>query len=78
MLDRLVFCAGLWLALGTSAAQLHGVVTHVSDGDTLWVRPAGAGAALQVRLQGLDAPEICQEFGSQALPGWVVAAVPAG
>ena len=47
------------------AGTLHGVVSHVTDGDTLWVRPAG-GAPVQVRLQGLDAPEICQTFGPQA------------
>ncbi|MDP3762047.1 MAG: thermonuclease family protein [Ramlibacter sp.] len=48
------------------ARTLKGRVTHVTDGDTIWVRPAGAGAALQVRLQGIDAPEICQAFGVQA------------
>ncbi len=44
----------------------RGTVSHVTDGDTLWVRPASGGAALQVRLQGLDAPEICQAWGPQA------------
>ncbi len=45
---------------------LHGVVTHVTDGDTLWVRTPGASEAVQVRLLGIDAPEICQAFGGQA------------
>ena len=49
-----------------NARTLQGVVTHVTDGDTIWVRPAGAGSAVQVRLQGLDAPEICQAFGTQS------------
>ena len=48
-----------------SAKALTGVVNHVSDGDTLWVRPAG-GPPVQIRIQGLDAPEICQPFGPQA------------
>ena len=48
-----------------SARLLQGVVSHVTDGDTLWVRPL-AGPAVPVRLQGLDAPEICQAFGIQA------------
>jgi micrococcal nuclease len=44
---------------------LQGVVSHVTDGDTIWVRPA-VGAPVKVRLQGVDAPEICQPFGAQA------------
>lgn len=48
-----------------NAKALNGVVNHVTDGDTLWVRPA-SGPPVQVRIQGLDAPEICQAFGPQA------------
>ena len=43
-----------------------GVVTHVSDGDTLWVRPLSGGLAHKLRLQGIDAPERCQLWGPQA------------
>lgn len=39
-------------------------VSHVSDGDTLWVKPDGGGAPRKLRLQGLDAPEICQAGGA--------------
>jgi len=53
----------LALALGAQARSFEGVVTHVTDGDSLWVRPASGGAPRQVRLQGIDAPEICQAFG---------------
>jgi len=68
MLQRLILCAVLLLAFTTpaDAGTFEGVVTHVTDGDTVWVRPAGASAALPVRLQGIDAPEICQAFGAQA------------
>lgn len=45
--------------------QLDGKVTWVSDGDSLWVTPAG-GAAVELRLNGVDAPEICQPWGEQA------------
>ena len=41
----------------------QGVVTFVSDGDTLMVRPALGGAPVKIRLDGLDAPEICQAHG---------------
>ena len=67
MLRRFVLPA-LLLAFTASAnaRTLQGVVTHVTDGDTVWVRPAGAADTVQVRLQGIDAPEICQAFGAQA------------
>lgn len=48
------------------AAVLHGVVTHVTDGDTVWVRPAAGGRAIELRLLDLDAPEGCQGFGPEA------------
>lgn len=61
-----------WLAVGIlgwcwagPACALSGVVTHVTDGDTLWIRPEGR-APLKVRLQGIDAPERCQAWGAQA------------
>ncbi|MBX3623323.1 MAG: thermonuclease family protein [Rhizobacter sp.] len=57
-----------WLLCGPAHAlgdDIAGVVTHVTDGDTLWVRPA-EGAPLKLRLQGIDAPERCQAWGPQA------------
>jgi len=41
-------------------------VTHVSDGDTLWVKPEGVATPRKLRLLGLDAPEICQSGGVAA------------
>ncbi len=41
-------------------------VTHVTDGDTLWVRPARGGKPVKLRLAGIDAPEICQAGGRAA------------
>ena len=43
-----------------------GVVTRVADGDTLWVRPANGGKPRKVRIDGIDAPEICQAWGYQS------------
>lgn len=48
------------------ARAIEGRVTHVTDGDTIWVRPVEGGTSLQVRLQGIDAPEICQAAGTQS------------
>lgn len=51
-----------------------GTVTHVTDGDTLWVRAAKAAEPVKVRLDGIDAPEICQLYGDtsrRALAGLV-------
>ncbi len=41
----------------------QGTVTHVTDGDTLWVRPSRGDASHKIRLDGIDAPEICQTYG---------------
>ncbi|HYW56900.1 MAG TPA: thermonuclease family protein [Polaromonas sp.] len=41
-------------------------VTYVTDGDTLWVRPGGAGKPIKIRIDGIDAPEICQAGGEAA------------
>lgn len=59
----LAFFFGLLVC--ASAHALSGIVTHVTDGDTLWVRPEG-GAPVKVRLQGIDAPERCQAWGPQS------------
>lgn len=67
-LPRLLLLLAL-LAAGVSPAlakTFRGTVTHVTDGDTLWVRPAGGGATVEIRLLDLDAPEGCQRFGREA------------
>ncbi|NMM20161.1 MAG: thermonuclease family protein [Rhodoferax sp.] len=40
-----------------------GKVSYVTDGDTLWVQPDTGGAPRKLRLDGIDAPEICQPGG---------------
>jgi micrococcal nuclease len=70
---------GMWALLRALAASFvvcvyitapahawPGVVTHVSDGDTVWVQPLQGGEAYKVRLLGIDAPEICQPWGPQS------------
>jgi micrococcal nuclease len=49
-----------------AAGAWTGLVEYVVDGDTLHVRPIGGGPLRHVRLEGLDAPEICQPWGPQA------------
>ena len=56
----------LGLAAGAQARTFRATVTHVTDGDTIWVRPARGGPPLAVRIQGIDAPEICQVAGEAA------------
>lgn len=41
-------------------------VTHVTDGDTLWVRPERGGKPVKIRISAIDAPEICQAGGPAA------------
>lgn len=50
-----------------------GVVTNVTDGDTLWVRPLNTDASKaanskprKIRIDGIDAPESCQLYGVQS------------
>ena len=45
---------------------LKGTVSYVTDGDTLWVRPDEGGAPRKIRIDGIDAPEICQAFGQRS------------
>lgn len=44
----------------------QGKVTRVTDGDSLWVRPADGGQPVKLRINGIDAPEICQSGGQAA------------
>jgi endonuclease YncB( thermonuclease family) len=63
----IVMAALLWAALGSAAAApLEGKVTRVTDGDSLWLEPLSPAAPVELRLQGIDAPEICQAWGPQA------------
>jgi len=48
------------------AARFEASVSKVIDGDSLWLRPAGKDKPVEVRLQDIDAPEICQAWGRQA------------
>lgn len=41
-------------------------VTHVVDGDSIWVQPTVGGRRQRLRLNGMDAPEICQPLGREA------------
>jgi micrococcal nuclease len=64
-----ILLAGLLLCfiqLQAHAKIFQGIVTHVSDGDTLWIEVDPKTKPIKVRLQGIDAPEICQAWGTQA------------
>lgn len=47
-------------------AASAGVVSWVSDGDTVWVKMRSDSAPVKVRITGIDAPEICQPGGAAA------------
>ena len=62
-----VVAIGLQVFSTATLARIYtGVVTHVTDGDTLWVRTSVRGEPRKVRFQGIDAPESCQSWGAQA------------
>lgn len=41
-------------------------VVRVVDGDTVWVQPVSGGRYRKLRLDGVDAPEICQAGGTDS------------
>lgn len=57
------------LAISLIANNAHaqgtftGKVSYVTDGDTLWVQPDVGGPPRRLRIDGIDAPEICQAGG---------------
>jgi micrococcal nuclease len=60
-----------WLVVWAGAAPADedtyaARVVRVFDGDTVWVQPAGGGRWRKLRLDGIDAPEICQPGGLAA------------
>lgn len=61
-----VFAAAPLSAAAAPRQLQSGVVTKVVDGDTLWVQTHSSARPLKVRIQGIDAPEICQAGGLQA------------
>lgn len=65
-----------WMACGQVWAErvppfVVAQAVRVYDGDSVWLKPWGDATHLQrrkwvVRLQGIDAPELCQDFGVEA------------
>lgn len=58
-------------AMASNGTFFKGIVTRVSDGDTLWLRPVSMPGEkprrpVKLRLVGLDAPESCQRHGAEA------------
>lgn len=49
-----------------AAATWEARVVRVSDGDTLWVRSLAGGRATKLRIDGIDAPELCQRGGRES------------
>ncbi len=54
------------LAVSAKDTVLSAQVTHVTDGDSLWLTPDAPAAPVELRLLGIDAPEICQPWGMEA------------
>lgn len=50
----------------SASVAFDAVVKHVTDGDTIWVARGSSSEAIDVRIQGIDAPEICQDYGRVA------------
>ena len=57
---KMLFIILLILPTVAESAELHGVVTHVRDGDTIEVKN------IPIRLKGISAPELRQPLGQQS------------
>lgn len=69
---KFFLCALLSLSVNVDAKEsFTGLVDRVTDGDTVWVRPNDGGRPFKIRLEGIDAPEICQ-VGGDASRAWLV------
>lgn len=67
MILRFVLLAIILIVNNVHAKEAYaGKVSHVSDGDTLWVQPDSGGSPRKLRIDGIDAPEICQSGGDAA------------
>lgn len=64
MIFSCVLMAVMLVASHVHAREVFwGQVSHVTDGDTLWVQPDTGGPPRKLRIDGIDAPEICQAGG---------------
>ncbi|MEI8169171.1 MAG: thermonuclease family protein [Rhodoferax sp.] len=66
MLKYFLFAIVLMANNADAARAFIGVVNHVTDGDTLWVKPDSGGKVRKLRIDGIDAPEICQTGGEDS------------
>lgn len=55
-----------WPGARAGEAVYEARVSRVHDGDTLWVQPVEGGRFRKLRIDGIDAPEICQTGGIAA------------
>lgn len=65
----LAACIALQVAARDEAPPPHAWparVSYVVDGDSVWVLPDEGGRRLKLRIEGIDAPEICQAGGPEA------------
>jgi len=63
--DAVVGVSHAYAAVPAAASEVSGLVTRVSDGDTIWVEDA-QGTRHKIRLLDIDAPESTQKFGGKS------------
>ena len=52
-----------WQTESNADRWLTGTVVRVVDGDTIWLQNDLAARPLKIRIEGMDAPEVCQAGG---------------
>ena len=65
MFFKIVLLSVFLMANHANASKTFtGKVSYVTDGDTLWVQLDRGGRPRKLRIEGIDAPEICQSGGN--------------
>lgn len=72
IVHALLFAVLLLASPAQASEAFRGEVTRITDGDTLWVQPDSGGRPRKLRIEGIDAPEICQA-GGEAARSWLSA-----
>lgn len=65
-INSFILLCFLLFALPASAFTFEGKVVRVKDGDSILVHRADVGRTSEIRLAGMDAPELAQPWGIQS------------
>ena len=75
LLGCLCLCALAWPRVGQATEAWTAWVSWVMDGDTVLLVREGQHEPVKLRIEGIDAPEICQPGGAESRDAMVLLAL---